>query len=231
MIGWLKNNWVVAITIVWLAVGVGLLCSHWLWNWRILEAIATWVLAAGIGVAIWQIIVTRRSNRQQLEESRRSINAQTAISVFQEFRNPETVDKLRTIYNLPFTFSQSHDFEILSIDKKKDIEYVLDRFDVIAVLVQEEIIDKKLAIDAYAGVSAIRCWYKLFHYIQYVREERGYFGDNIEAFTRLCMDYFQKEGIQVIFTQDKESKSINLMQELNKDDFKPRTYEEIRKAR
>jgi len=230
-----RINWpltILIIAIIWLAVGFGLLCTYNLWDWLVLYGFATWVLAGGVVFAIWQIIVTRENTNRQLEASRRSTNAQTAVSIFQELRKPEIVEKFRSIYDLPYDFSNPEDFKILGDSRKKDIEYILDRFDVLAVLVDEKIIDGRLAIDAYAGVVVLRCWYKLHQYIKKVREERGYFGDNVEAFTRLSLDYFKEEGIQVKFhTKGEEDKAIDLIKELEKEGLRPRSLDEIKKER
>lgn len=61
---------------------------------------------------------------------------------------------------------------------------------------------------------------------------RGYFGDNFEAFTRLSLNYFKKEGIQVKFyRKGQEDESINLLTELEKEGFRPRSLKQIKKAK
>ena len=70
----------------------------WTWGWTAVYAIATCVLAGGIGVAIWQIIETRRSTNKQLNAARESTNAQIAVELFKELRSTDALKKLRSIY-------------------------------------------------------------------------------------------------------------------------------------
>jgi len=224
-------NWRIgSIVAFWFLVGVVIyvIIKNWgveyWWDpatWQIVAAIATWLLAGGVGFAILQV-----------RQARKSTNAQVAVELFKELRNYETVEKLRLIYDLPYDFSNPDDFKILEDSKKKDIEYILDRFDVLAALVAERIVDDKLAIDTYAGVTVLRCWYQLHHYIRKVRDERGYFGDNIEAFTRRSFDYFRNKGIQVTFCKKgAEDKPIDLMRQLEKAELCPRSLKEIKRDR
>ncbi|MBN2186707.1 MAG: hypothetical protein JW732_04565 [Dehalococcoidia bacterium] len=87
-------------------------------------------MARGAGFAIWQI-----------REARRSANAQVAVGLFEDLRNAETVEKLRSICDL-----ESGDFKCLPSDKKEEIDYVIDSFDMLGALTLNKIIDKKLAI-------------------------------------------------------------------------------------
>jgi hypothetical protein len=187
----------------------------WTWGWPAVAAIATGVLAGGVIFAFLQI-----------RQARKSTNAQLAAGLFKELRDYETVEKLRSIYDL-----KPDDLEDSQIDEKK-IGYVLDRFELLGALVAKGIIDKKLAIEAYAGASALRCWYQLHKYIRKVRDERGYVCENYEDFARLSLDYFKKEGIQVkLYREGEKDKVIDLITELQKDEFRPRNFAEIKRDR
>jgi len=179
-------------------------------NWVALGAIATCVLAGGIGFAVWQIW-----------EARRSTNAQVAVGLFEDLRNAATVEKLRLIYDL-----ESDDFKCLP--NEKEIDYVLDRFDMLGALTLNRIIDKKLAVETYAGSPALKCWYKLCHYVRKGRERRGYYMENYESFVRLCLDYFKEANVRVMFyKKGEEDKGVNLITELEKDQFSPRSTRQI----
>lgn len=171
------------------------------------EAMATVVLAGGVFFAV-----------RQIREAKRSTNAQIAVDLFEDLRNAETVRKLRSIYGL-----DARDFKYLPSRQKLEIDYVLDRFDMLGALTLNKIIDKKLAIETYAGTPALRCWYKLWHYVRKEQERRGYFDENYESFVRLCLDYFKKANIPVMFYQEgEEGKEVDLIAELEKDDLSPR---------
>jgi hypothetical protein len=185
-------------------------------DWTAVGAIATCVLAGGIGFAIWQI-----------REARRSTNAEVAVDLFEDLRNAETVEKLRSIYDL-----ESDDFKCLPSDKKKEIDYVLDRFEMLGALTLNKIIDKKLAIETYAGPPALRCWYKLCHYVREEQETRGYYVENYELFVRLCLDYFKKANVRVMFyKKGKEDEGIDLLTELEKNQLSPRSTRKIKRER
>ncbi len=238
------------IVIAWVIAGFVLLAGYWAstwrgWDWQaldwqVLTGFATWLLAGGIGIAIWQIVVMRESANKNLEATRQSTNARIAMDLFRELRSEETVEKFRHIDNIkPGEDAQtvhtidlhSHTIDLHSID------YVLARLDFLGVLVGKEIIDKRLAIDGYAGVTALRCWYALHQYIHKVRHDRGYFGDNFEAFANCSMEYFHEIGTEVAFSNPYVTIE-DLVEKLKgaKDDkdettrkLYPRSLDEIRK--
>jgi len=230
-----KSKLVITITIIWVIIVVGLLCSYWMWNWQVLETVATWVLAGGVGVAIWQIIVTRENTTNQLEAVRKSTNAQIAVGLFQELRNSEAIKKLRHIYNIKHSDLRYLSRGYLSFETKEDIDYVLDRFDTLGVLVAKDLVDKQLAIEVYAGISALRCWYILHEYIEGQRKIRGYYAENYEAFVRLSLDYFEEARIEPKFYRKDESgqviEVIDLLIELKKNELHPRSSEDIERDR
>jgi len=195
----------------------------WTWpGWTAVAAIATSVLALTIFAAI-----------RQIEEARRSTNAQIAVSLFRELRSPEAVEMLRTIYALtPDDFKYSVKEEI-----GKKIDHVVYRFDLLGGLVRKGIIDEELAIESYAGAPALRCWYKLCkHYIRKVQDERGFYAENYEDFARRSLNYFRrghfkKRHIHVFYRNGKEEPAIDLVIELQKEELHPRSMKEIERER
>ena len=188
----------------------------WTWGWTAVGALATCILAGGIFFAIWQIM-----------EARRSTNAQIAVDLFRELRGYETIERFRSIYGLkPVDFKWS-----LPADKKKDIDDVLGKFELVGALAAIKIINKKLAIEPYGGPAALRCWYILHQYIKEVRDNRGYYCANYEGFTRLCLDYFHDAGMKVKLQRKGENDKELVFIELQKPELKPRTYEKIEKDR
>jgi len=149
--------------ILWVApiIIIGITCQ----NWQLLVAIATWFLAGGIFVAIWQIIVTR-------ENARKGTNAQLAVELSRELSSEEVRNTLRDIYRLPESVQNlrscgKNDSEI------HDIDSVLHRFNLLGALVSQGIFDERLAIEAYGGVPVLKCWYQLREYIRRERDRRS----------------------------------------------------------
>jgi hypothetical protein len=171
----MNMNWRTGFVLfVWLLFGnvVYYIVKSWdtdFWDidtWQIVAAMATWLLAGGIAFAILQV-----------RQARKNTDAQLAVELFKELRNYETVEKLRSIYDLT-----SEDLKRLPSDREKEIDYILDRLDVLGALVVNRIIDKKLAIETYGGYSALRCWYKLCaSFIRLEQCNRGYYNENYEA--------------------------------------------------
>jgi hypothetical protein len=187
---------------------VGFFSGAW-WS-----SIPTLMLAAGVIVAIWQII-----------EARKSTNAQTAITVFRELRNPETVEKLRLIYYL-----SEDELKNISIEQRKETDHLIDQYGALEVWVDNGIIDKKIAMEA--GPAALRCWYRLHSYIKSTRNKRGYYGDNFEALVRLALDHFRKNKLRVQFwPAGHPDEDINLIIELEKAELRPRSLQEIKRDR
>jgi hypothetical protein len=92
-------------------------------------------------------------------------------------------------------------------------------------------IDKRLAIEPYGGPALLRCWYRLREYIEQERPIRGYFCDNYEGFTRLCLDYFHNLGVEVKYHKPGQKPKELVFQELQDKELKPRTFEEIQRSR
>jgi len=186
----------------------------WAWGWTAVLAIATCVLAGSIFIAFLQI-----------RQTRRSINAQTALDVFRELRNPETIETLRLIYKLT-----QDDCEGMPIEKSKKIDHLIDKYAALEVWVNNGIIDKKIAVEA--GTSALRCWYRLHSYIESTRNKRGYYGDNFEAFVRLALDYLHKNKMRVkLWQEGHKGEDIDLVTELQDEKIRPRSLKEIKRDR
>ncbi|HEY82049.1 MAG TPA: hypothetical protein G4O01_02025 [Dehalococcoidia bacterium] len=186
-----RINWpltILIIAIIWLAVGIGLLCTYRLWNWLVLYGFATWVLAGGVGAAFWQI-----------REARKSTNAQLAAQLFRELRSEETKNILRFIYKLRPERVQS-----LCRTDMNSIDGVLDKFELLGALVKQGIIDKRLAIEVFAGPPALRCWHQLAEYIKNERKDRGFFVKNYEKFTQQTVKYCKDHKIRVAFGNIKD---------------------------
>ena len=201
------------IFIIWGLGAVGLV----IWKgWEQLAALATWFLVLGIVFAILQV-----------RQARKSTNAQLAVELFKELRSDRALEVLRFIYSL-----KPDGLHALSSTDLHSIDYVKDRLDLLGALVDEGIIDTRLAIDAYAGVTALRCWYQLHEWVKEVRDERGYFGDNFEGFARLSLEHFKETHIKVKFYKKyEEDKGIDLVAKLQEKELQPRCFEKIKKDR
>ena len=202
-----------SIVIVFLAI------NPFHFDWNGIAAIATCIAAGGVGVAIWQI-----------NESRKSTNAQIAMDLFKELRSVKALRRLQDIYK-----REDSDPNKLNDNAKEDISYILDRFEVLGILVDKGIVDEDIAIHAYGGASALRCWYRLHNYIKVIRNERGPYKLNFEIYTRRCLEYFPQKGIEVKLTLEskigEEKKTVDIIAELQKPEFKPRTRKEIENDR
>lgn len=186
----------------------GFLSGFW-WN-----SISTLMLTAGVIIAIRQII-----------EARKGTNAQTAITIFRELRDPETVETLRRIYYL-----SEDELKDMPTEREKEIDHLIDKYAALEVWVDNGIIDKKIAMEA--GPAALRCWYRLHSYIESTRKKRGYYGDNFEAFVRLALDHFRKSKLRVKFWQvGHQDEDIDLVIELEKAELRPRKLKEIKRDR
>jgi hypothetical protein len=206
---WLKSNWVIILTIIWFAAGFVLLGTYRAFDWRVLTGFATWFLAGGVGVAIWQIVVTR-------ETTRKSTSAQVAAFLFQALHEDEAVDTLKMVYSIGPAFSTS----ILENDKdlRRKVENVLDNLELMGALVTQGIFNEKMAIEAYSGPTVLRCWYVLKEYIEKVRCQRGgLYGKYLEDFAWRTWEYqrYQPPKEHIRFYQDKPSESFDLVQYLN----------------
>jgi hypothetical protein len=196
------NKNLIIVLILFILVIVFLAINPFHFDWNGITAIATCVAVGGVGVAIWQI-----------REMRKSTNAQIAMDLFNELRDNKTVEKLQAIYN---------DFR-----NDDSIRYILDRFEVLGLLVEKGIVDEDLAIHAYGGASALRCWYKLSQYIKQKSDDLGPWKINYEIYCRRCLEYFINHEIPVKIIE--RGVSTDIITKLLEPKNKPRTRKEIEK--
>jgi len=144
-------------------------------NWFALEAISTCVVAAGIVFAIRQVLETRRGR-----------NAQVAASLFRELRSSASKETLRLIYSSIYEdrkLKHKESSQPLTEVEESKVGDMLDRIELLGVLVAHDILDKDLATDLFKG-HPVRCWYRLRDYIEDRAKERGYFGGYIKDFAK-----------------------------------------------
>ena len=233
-----RAGWEGAFVIgIWLLSGLitFLLLKYWIivswWDiriWEVVAAIGTWLLAGSIMFAFVHV-----------EHMRRSTNAQLAVELFRELRKTEAIEKVRSIYNIPYDFSKPESVKNLRVNEEKDIDYVLDRLDMLGALVNKRVIDKSLAIEGFGGPAVLRCWYWLVHYIRDTQQNRGYYVENYEVFARASLEYFRDREVRISFRNDKLRVYVkDLVDELgkwDKDDSKkslyPRNFKKIKMDR
>lgn len=153
--------------------------------WTAIYAIGTLIIAAGVIVTFWQIGLTRRST-----------NAEIAIQLFRELREDRHLEILRDVYKLI-------PGEYIIKKQQNDIDYLLDRFNLLGSLTRLKIIHKKLAIEAYGGPAILRCWYQLSKHIREQQSERGYYIEDFEDLANRTWKYFNGKHIKVKFTNTK----------------------------
>jgi len=215
------------VGISWVAFGIVkffiyLYHQDWSWDWNTAGSFATWILAGGIFFIFWQII-----------EARRSTNAEVAVELFKKLRDKDVLDTLREIYAL-----KPNDIRrLLTSTEEKDvklahsIEGVLDKFELLGALVARGIIDERIAIEAYGGPPALKCWYQLGeNYIKKVRKQRGLFCKYVEDFAARTWEYqnvkqrrHKEEWIK--FRRGEKGKQINLVEYFeNRLALRPKRY-------
>ncbi len=195
-------------------------------TWQIVAAIATWLLAMGVVFAIVQV-----------QQMRRSTNAQLAVELFQQLRDPDLIKILRDII---YKNRREAIKDFIDDDEKKSevakIEQVVNRFDMLGALVAKDIIDKEVAIEAFAGPPALRCWYQLTLFMRELQKRRGFYCGNFEDFSRCSLDHFHHEKIEIWLRLDWENDKIALVRELTKlvkekNELRPRSLEEQKQER
>jgi hypothetical protein len=153
-------------------------------EWVALGATFTWFLAGGLFFAILQVY-----------EAKKGTNAQLAVQLSNELRSEETKNTLRFIYQL-----SSEDIQNANDANRHRIDGMLDKFELLGALVNQKIIDPRLAIEAFAGPPALRCWYQLVDYIRAEQKNRGFFLKNYEIFTRSTLNHFYDEKVEIWLT-------------------------------
>jgi hypothetical protein len=203
-------------SIILLAIFIFFISTYRWWNWQVLGAIATWVLAAGVGVAVWQVSDNRYHADEQAKQARNSTNAQIALDLFFKLRSSDSMKILRSVYSKK---SKSIE-EVKSNIKVEDIDLILDNLGIVGRLIIQDILDEKLAIEAFGGVSVIRCWYQFGGYIKELRRKRGLqYGSYFEDFASRALEHFKNfksDWIRMYHGEGDES--FDLIQELLKDE-------------
>jgi hypothetical protein len=167
------KKWLYIGIVVWGVFGIVMVCLK---DWFALQAIATWLLAVGVFLAVWQQWESRRRTRIEFTEKRiEALNTQ------------DVKEGLEIIYKkTPSKLSEL---------KKEDLNKVmpvLEHMHTLGLLVQKGYADKELAIETHRG-KFIRCWYKLMPCICYERKERGKYGEGIEYLAKEAYKYQQKK--------------------------------------
>jgi hypothetical protein len=174
------------------------------WNW---EAVAGFV-GAGIlvlagAIAWWQV-----------REMRRGRNADLVVQLFQQYRTTEAKQELEKVYKQPP--------EILEEWHKKDqaveIENILDRLEMLGILISQNVFDEELAIRLFGGMP-VRSWYCLRSYIENRRKEQGHYARYVQEFAKRSIKYQIEHYPENEWTRLKKDSTpeTNLVQELQKD--------------
>lgn len=191
IIVWIKQNRIVT---VWVGIGFLLVITYLIIfgnvTWQVLTGFATWMLAAGVFLAF-----------SQITESRRSTNAQVAIELFAILRSKSTK---KTLSSMIYEWERDEIVEILQKDEKTgdEIDRLLDEFELLGSLVKLRIVDHVLAIEAFAGPAAVRCWHQLVHYIKSERKRRGFFLQNYEWFTQQAFQHFKENSVKILLNDE-----------------------------
>lgn len=213
MLTYVKKH-LIGIAVIWFVVGFILpfiyLCIYHNVTWEVLTGFATWILAGGVVVAIWQAAYYKYQADEQADKSRKSINAQVAVELFKELRSEDTKKTLRYIYNLS-SKRISENFDKLPYK----VKHITDKFELLGVLVNEGIVDERLAIETYAGPPVLKCWYQLGEcYIKEMRKKRGLFGKYFEDFAARTFMYQRDNSPKsewICFRRGTRGEKVNLV--------------------
>jgi hypothetical protein len=95
------------------------------------------------------------------------------------------------------------------------MQKVIDNLELLGALVSQQNFDKKIAVEAYSGSTALRCWYVLKGYIEAIRAQRGgLYCKYLEDFAWRTLDYQEKhspEDEHILFYVDDPNKPFNLI--------------------
>jgi hypothetical protein len=195
------------------------------WNWLELQAIATWFLLLGVVLTVLHV-----------QQARKSTNAQIAVELFKQLRDPNFTKTLRkTIYDNKSEAIKA----FIDDDKKKEtvskIEHIIDRFDILGALVAKKIVDEEIAIEAFAGPPALRSWYQLAPFVRELQKRRGFYCIYYEDLSRRSLEHFNNNNIEIWLQLKWNRRRIPLVKELIKlverrDDLRPRSLGEINKG-
>jgi hypothetical protein len=151
----------------------------WTLTWVTVQAIATCVLAVGIGIAVWQVRETRKSTAAQfaidLSRKLHEIGRKTFLLVYCVLCEDDVLKDKRNGREI-------------SESSRITIGNIIDHFELLGTLVAHGIIDKKIAINLFKG-PVIRYWSRLEPLVKRRREIRGYYSKYFEYFTKQCVKY------------------------------------------
>lgn len=198
------------------------LCSQgWKWDWstgwEAIGALSTWLLAGGIGAAF-----------RQIQESRKSTNAQIAIGLSQKLRDEEAVELLQKIYEL----EPERITSLPNSNKKEDQELenkiiqVVDNLELLGALVAQGIVNEDMAIIVYGGPTSLKCWYKLNEYITRLRSTRhSLCSKYLEDFAARTWERSHHEHQKIYFYRAKGEEIIDLIEFFDKQPgLRPKRY-------
>jgi len=162
---------------------VGAMCSSWMPDtWinlitMLFTAIAAIAVVGGICVA-----------RQELRQTRRNTILRLIDSTSSYLRSDEALEALNSIYDL--NLEQVKSLVELNLQQRR----VLETIETLGEMVNEKLVDSKPVVRIWAGVLALRCWYKLHDYIKRQRDDRGtIYCENLEDLARRAIWYVRKE--------------------------------------
>jgi hypothetical protein len=178
--------------------------------WQGIMAIAVVVLTIGFIIGIVKYLQFRRRD-----------DAKLAIDLFRDFRSDEFKAVIRSIYSVkPEQWATLADYQRVRFD------HLVDWLNLLGAVTRNREINENLAIETLGGPTAIRCWYRLLPYLRQETERRGFYCDSFEDFTRRSLIHFKERGVPIWFNWGNER--VELVALLQKQEFKPRTMEEIR---
>ena len=122
---------------------------------------------------------------RQVRAARRGANAQVVVGVYEHLRSAEALQTLRLIYR-----TKPEDVKKLLRSDIDNIERLLDGLDWVGHLVDSGILAEYLAVEAFAGAPALKCWHQLRQFIEEVRDKRGsHYCRGVQQFAKCTVKY------------------------------------------
>jgi hypothetical protein len=205
---------------VWILIGLIALaiyvCKFRQFTWEALSGFATWVLVAGVGIAIWQLFESKGAAEKQDIASRKGVYTQIALDIYNELHSKEVTEKIKNIYRMSsLGVIELHQKELEGTYKIDDIDEIIQKFDFVGGLIRYHIIAIKLVLDSSVGIDALKIWDKLEPYIRKKQNDDRYYAVNYEGLVRFTLDYYLgKKRIELPF----HSKMYDLVFNMNRDD-------------
>jgi hypothetical protein len=157
---------------------VGVMCASWTADtWINLgTAVITAFLTSGV-IAAWH----------QLRQTRNNTVLQLIDSTASYLRSDEALEALKSIYHL-------NPEQVKSLKLNHQQRRVLETLETLGEMVNEKLVDEKPIVRIWAGILALRCWYKLCDYIEGQRPCRGtIYCENLEDLASRAIAYAQKK--------------------------------------